>query len=64
MCFLLITEGPVSMYSCLVTHLDWKVVREARIDPPIHTDNFLYDDATTFNFVVTGSRSVSYLSSL
>ncbi|KAE8746209.1 hypothetical protein FOCC_FOCC007081 [Frankliniella occidentalis] len=30
--------GPDSSYSSLEIHMDWKVDREARMEPPIHTD--------------------------
>lgn len=32
---------PHSLYSSLEIHMDWKVDREARIEPPIHTEYFL-----------------------
>merc|ERR1712244_176329 len=31
-------EGPHSSDSCLVIHICWKVEREAKMDPPIHTE--------------------------
>jgi hypothetical protein len=33
-------DDPVSWYSCLVTQLVWKVERDDRMDPPIHTEYF------------------------
>ncbi|KAE8746207.1 hypothetical protein FOCC_FOCC007079 [Frankliniella occidentalis] len=30
--------GPDSSYSCLEIHMVWKVDREARMEPPIHTE--------------------------
>ncbi len=30
--------GPASSYSCLVIHICWKVDREAKMEPPIHTE--------------------------
>jgi len=33
--------GPDSSYSCLLIHICWKVDREARMEPPIHTEYFL-----------------------
>lgn len=38
--------GPDSSYSCLLHHRFWKVEREARIDPPIHTEYFRSGGAT------------------
>ena len=32
--------GPDSSYSCLLIHICWKVDREARMEPPIHTEYF------------------------
>merc|ERR1719260_213819 len=34
-------DGPHSSYSCLVIHICWKVDREERMEPPIHTEYFL-----------------------
>ena len=31
-------EGPDSSYSLLAIHICWNVVREARMEPPIHTE--------------------------
>ncbi|GER34044.1 phosphate import ATP-binding protein pstB [Striga asiatica] len=36
----------------------WKVLREARIDPPIQTLYFLSGGATTFIFILLGARAV------
>lgn len=33
--------GPVSSYSLLVIHMFWNVDSDDRMDPPIHTRNFL-----------------------
>ena len=30
--------GPDSSYSCLEIHICWKVEREAKMEPPIHTE--------------------------
>merc|ERR1712033_111535 len=38
-------EGPHSSYSCLEIHICWKVEREARMEPPIHTEYFLSEGA-------------------
>ncbi|KAF4526884.1 hypothetical protein B566_EDAN013795 [Ephemera danica] len=34
-------DGPDSSYSCLEIHICWNVERDARIEPPIHTEYFL-----------------------
>ena len=36
----------------------WKVEREARMDPPIQTENFLSGGATILIFMVVGARAV------
>ena len=33
-------EGPASSYSGLLIHICWKVERDARMEPPIHTEYF------------------------
>ena len=52
-------EGPDSSYSALEIHICWKVDREARMEPPIHTEYFLSGGATTLIFIVDGARAVS-----
>ncbi|KAF6041579.1 hypothetical protein EB796_000092 [Bugula neritina] len=49
-------EGPDSSYSSLLIHICWKVEREARIEPPIHTEYFLSGAVMTFTFIVDGHR--------
>ena len=39
--------GPLSLYSLRVIHICWKVVRLARMEPPIHTLSPLPSDAST-----------------
>jgi hypothetical protein len=56
--------GPFSWYSSLVTHMFWKVESEDRVDPPIHTRNFLYAGATTLTCMEEGARAVTSLLSL
>ena len=51
-------EGPASSYSCLEIHICWKVDREARMEPPIHTEYFLSGGAIIFIFMVVGARAV------
>ena len=41
---------------CLEIHICWKVDREARIEPPIHTEYLLSGGATTLTFIVEGAR--------
>merc|ERR1739844_173976 len=56
--FLWTMDGPHSSYSCLVIHICWKVEREAKMDPPIHTEYFLSGGAMIFIFIVDGARAV------
>ena len=39
-------------------HIRWKVEREARIKPPIQTENFLSGGAMILIFMVLGARAV------
>merc|ERR1719481_384498 len=50
--------GADSSYSCLEIHMFWKVEREARMDPPIQTENFLSGGATILIFMALGARAV------
>merc|ERR1711962_806804 len=50
--------GPDSSYSCLLIHICWKVDREARMEPPIHTEYFLSGGAMILIFMVVGARAV------
>ena len=54
-------DGPDSSYSAFEIHICWKVDKEARMDPPIHTEYFLSGGATTLIFIVDGARAVSSL---
>lgn len=51
--------GPLSSYSCLEHHKFWNVEREARIEPPIHTEYFLSGGATILTFMLDGDKDVS-----
>jgi hypothetical protein len=42
--------GPTSSYSCLEHHMFWKVLKEARIEPPIQTEYFLSGGAMIFTY--------------
>ena len=48
-------EGPHSSYSCFEIHICWNDDRDARIDPPIHTEYFLSTGAITLVFMVEGT---------
>ena len=50
--------GPDSSYSCFEIHICWNVDKEARIDPPIHTEYFLSGGATIFTFIDDGANAV------
>merc|ERR1712124_169266 len=49
--------GPASSNSSLVIHMDWKVAKEERMDPPIHTEYLRSGGATTLIFMVGGARA-------
>jgi len=49
--------GPDSSYSCLEIHICWKVEREARMDPPIHTEYLRSGGAIILIFMVGGARA-------
>merc|ERR1719487_2329004 len=51
--------GPDSSYSCFEIHICWKVLREDRMDPPIHTLYLRSGGATTLIFMVDGASAVS-----
>merc|ERR1712217_197605 len=58
--FLCTMVGPDSSYSPLEIHICWKVLRDERMEPPIHTEYFRSGGATTLIFIVEGARAVSY----
>lgn len=62
--FLWTMLAPDSSYSALVIHIAWKVDNEDKIDPPIHTENFLSGGATTLIFIDEGARLVTSLLNL
>merc|ERR1719258_331909 len=53
--------GPDSSYSPLEIHICWNVLREDRMEPPIHTEYLRSGGATTLIFIVDGARAVSSL---
>lgn len=57
-------EGPLSRYSSLLIHMDWKVDREDRMEPPIHTRYLRSGGATTRTFTPDPLRVVTSLNSL
>merc|ERR1719198_2044696 len=57
--FLWTIVGPDSSYSPLEIHICWKVLRDERIDPPIHTEYLRSGGATTLIFIVEGASAVS-----
>ena len=48
--------GPFSSYSCLVIHIVWKVEREAKIEPPSHTEYLRSGGAKTLILLLVGAR--------
>merc|ERR1719345_197270 len=57
--FLWTIVGPDSSYSCFEIHICWNVLRDDRIEPPIHTEYLRSGGATTLIFIVEGARAVS-----
>src|SRR3569832_1707958 len=51
-------DGPDSSYSSLLIHMLWKVDKEARIDPPIHTEYLRSGGATIFTLMDAGAKAV------
>ena len=54
-------EGPDSSYSAFEIHICWKVERDAKMEPPIHTEYLRSGGATTLIFMVEGARAVNSL---
>merc|ERR1719162_1269747 len=59
--FLCTIVGPDSSYSDFEIHICWKVLKDERMEPPIHTEYFRSGGATTLIFMVDGARAVSSL---
>merc|ERR1712045_878873 len=57
--FLCTMVGPLSSYSPFDIHICWKVLKEDRIEPPIHTEYLRSGGATTLIFIVDGASAVS-----
>merc|ERR1711975_125958 len=51
-------DGPDSSYSCLEIHICWKVDREDRMEPPIHTEYLRSGGAMILTFMEEGARAV------
>jgi len=51
--------GPDSSYSSLEIHICWNVAREAKMEPPIQTENFRSGGATTLTLCVEGASAIS-----
>merc|ERR1711998_257275 len=49
--------GPDSSYSPLEIHICWKVLKEERMEPPIHTEYLRSGGATTLIFMVEGANA-------
>merc|ERR1719359_989875 len=59
--FLWTIVGPDSSYSPFEIHICWKVLRDERMEPPIHTEYLRSGGATTLIFMVEGAKAVSSL---
>merc|ERR1719272_497578 len=51
-------DGPASSYSALVIHIDWKVPRADRMDPPIQTEYLRSGGAMILIDMVGGASAV------
>jgi hypothetical protein len=40
-------------------NIGWKFDNEAKIEPPIHEENFLSGGSKTFIFIVEGARAIT-----
>ncbi len=57
-------EAPCSSKSLLVIHIVWKVVSEARMEPPIQTENLRSLGSMVVIFIEEGARKLTSLDSL
>merc|ERR1711972_1101774 len=57
--FLWTMVGPDSSYSPFEIHICWKVLKDDKIEPPMHTEYFRSGGATTLIFIVDGANAVS-----
>lgn len=56
--FLCTIDGPDSSYSLFAIHICWKVLRLARMEPPIQTEYLRSGGATTLIFMALGASAV------
>merc|ERR1719361_564256 len=59
--FLWTIVGPDSSYSPFEIHICWNVLKDDKIEPPIHTEYLRSGGATTLIFIVDGARAVNSL---
>ena len=52
-------EGPCYWNSCFVINIGWKLLNDARIEPPIQEENFLSGGSKTLIFIVDGARAIT-----
>lgn len=52
-------EGPFSWYYCLVMNIGKKLLKEARMDPPIQDENFRSGGSKTLIFIVEGASAIT-----
>ena len=52
---------PPSLYYCLVINIGANPLSEAKIDPPIQAEYFLYGGSNTFIFIVEGAKAITSL---
>lgn len=51
-------DGPLSSYSVFEIHICWKVDRDAKMEPPIHTEYLRSGGAIVLIFIVEGASDV------
>lgn len=57
--FLCTYDGPFSWNSCFVMNIGEKLLSDAKIDPPIHDENFLSGGSKTLIFIVEGAKAIT-----
>ena len=41
-------------------NMGWKLLKDARMEPPIHEENFLSGGSNTLIFIVEGAKATTY----
>ena len=51
--------GPCYRKYCFVMNIGWKLLKEAKIEPPIHDENLRYGGSKTLIFIVEGAKAMT-----